>query len=93
MGGVLGGWAYCNGWNGINGTVLITWKPHVGLSSIDSSYSTSHQPPLNCIVKEELAITVYTCCILLYPAVSCCILLYTAASCCILLYPAASCST
>jgi hypothetical protein len=29
VGGAIGGWVYCNGWNGINGTVSNMWFPNV----------------------------------------------------------------
>ena len=53
-GRAIGGWAHCNSWNGINGTVLNIWKPHLTLFHFSfpditmslSSFSSSHQPPL-----------------------------------------------
>ena len=29
VGGAIGGWAHCNGWNGINGSDLNMWFPYV----------------------------------------------------------------
>ena len=52
VGGAKGGWAHCNGWNAINGTISNMWKPHAWLHSIPaitmslSSYNSSHQSPL-----------------------------------------------
>jgi hypothetical protein len=37
VGGAIGGWSNCNGWNGINSTVSNTsniWKPHLWLCSV-----------------------------------------------------------
>ena len=58
VGGAIGGWAHCNGWNGIDGTESSMWFPYVwcvwycSIYSIPaitmslSSHNSSHQPPL-----------------------------------------------
>jgi hypothetical protein len=73
VGGAMGGWAHCNGWNGINGTHM--WFSYVWYHSIHfipaitmspSSYSSSHQPPLRFNVDPTfipLWSTFFWCCV------------------------------